>query len=204
MDPDLLNPYQHRSSVIHRLPTVLKFVGAIACVIVVVLLPRNAWLADTGIAVALFLIAALSRASLVQLGRRLLLVEFFAVGVAVLSLFQPQGIEVFLAMLVKSTLCLSGMVLLTATTRFSDMLRVLWRLRVPPLLVTTLALMQRYLFLLFDEMGRMIRARRSRTFTGGRLAVWRVAATIIACLFVRASERAERVYAAMCARGWRT
>jgi len=133
-----------------------------------------------------------------------MLVEPFAVSIALLSVFQRNGLEVFLAMLTKSTLCLFCMILMTATTRFSDLLRLLWRVRVPALLVTTLALMHRYLFLLLDEMLRMARARRSRTFTDGRLLVWRDSATIIAHLFVRASERAERVYAAMCARGWKT
>jgi energy-coupling factor transporter transmembrane protein EcfT len=28
-------------------------------------------------------------------------------------------------------------------------------------------------------------------------------ATVISQLFIRSSERAERIYAAMCARGWR-
>jgi cobalt/nickel transport system permease protein len=63
--------------------------------------------------------------------------------------------------------------------------------------------MHRYLFVLLDEMERMQRARRSRTFVASRTSVWRGSAQVAALLFVRASERAERVYLAMCARGWR-
>ena len=85
-----------------------------------------------------------------------------------------------------------------------DLLSGLRSLRIPGLLVTTLALTYRYLFLLVDEMERMQRARRSRTFTRHRLQAWRSLATVIAQLFVRTSERAERIYAAMCARGWKT
>jgi cobalt/nickel transport system permease protein len=95
-------------------------------------------------------------------------------------------------------------VLLSSTTRFSAILRVLWGIRVPTLLVTTLALMHRYLFVLVDETGCMVRARRSRTFTHDRASAWRSSASVIAHLFVRSSERAERIYAAMCARGWKT
>lgn len=47
----------------------------------------------------------------------------------------------------------------------------------------------------------MGRARASRTFTGRRRWQWPVLATVAGQLFVRASERAERIYAAMCARG---
>jgi cobalt/nickel transport system permease protein len=147
--------------------------------------------------------ALLSGEALRPLLWRLLLVEPFVIGIASLALLQPGGWPLFLAMLVKSTLCLSCMLLLTATTRFSDLLRVLWWLRVPTLLVTTLALMYRYLFVLLDEADRMQRARRSRTFTTGRAWAWRGSAQVAGLLFVRASERAERVYLAMCARGWR-
>ncbi len=74
----------------------------------------------------------------------------------------------------------------------------------PRLLVTVLALLYRYLFVILEESGRLARARRCRTFSRGRGAAWGSSAEIIARLFVRTSERAERVYAAMCARGWRT
>jgi cobalt/nickel transport system permease protein len=200
----LLSPYQHRASPIHRLPAAVKLAAALTFVVAVVLLPRSAWCAYAGAAAALFLIAALSRLAPRQLGIRLLQVEPFALGVAVLSLLQRDGLAVFAAMLVRSTLCLFCLVLLAGTTRFTDMLHVLWRLRVPALLVTTLALMHRYVFLLADEMGRMTRARRSRTFSRSRLGAWGALATVIAHLFVRSLERAERIYAAMCARGWRT
>ena len=138
-----------------------------------------------------------------HLGRRLLLAEPFAVGVALLSLLQPNGLRIFTAMLIKSTLCLFCMVLLTATTRFTDLLGALQQAHAPRLLVTTLALTYRYLFLLIDEAGRMLRARRSRTFVRDRWSTWRSLATVAALLFVRSSERAERVYSAMCARGWK-
>ena len=138
------------------------------------------------------------------LARRILLLEPFVLGVAVLSLAQQGGGRVFLAMLAKSTLCLCTMVLLSGTTRFSDLLGVLWRLRVPALLVTSLALMHRYLFVLVAEMERMLRARRSRTFVEDRASSWRGSAQVAGQLFVRTSERAERVYLAMCARGWKS
>jgi cobalt/nickel transport system permease protein len=135
---------------------------------------------------------------------RLLLLEPFVLGIALLALLKPGGVPLFLSMLTKSTLCLATMVLLTATTRFSDLLAVLWRIRVPALLVTTLALMHRYLFVLVEEMERMQRARRSRTFVAGRTSAWRNSAQVAGQLFVRTSERAERVYLAMCARGWKS
>ena len=198
-----LNPYRHRSSLIHRLPAAVKLLGAAACVLTCILLPRAAWLAYAGIGAALAAVAALSTVSPWHLGRRLVLAEPFAVGIALLALLQVNGVPVFLTMLVRSTLCLFCIILLTATTRFTDLLRVFRSLRVPSVLVITLALMQRYLFVLAEESRRLSRARRSRTFRAGRRRMWRLAAGVAAQLFIRSSERAERVYAAMCARGWR-
>jgi cobalt/nickel transport system permease protein len=202
--PALLEPYEARESLVHRLPAGLKCAGAVAAVLAIVLLPRGAWGAYAASAAVLLALALLSRVRLARLGLRLVLVEPFALGVALLSLAQPDGPRIFAAVLTRATLCLSVMLLLGVTTRFTDILRVLWRIRVPALLVTVLALMYRYLFLLVEESARLARARRSRTMTRGRLAAWRSSAGIIARLFVRSSERAERVYAAMCARGWRT
>jgi energy-coupling factor transporter transmembrane protein EcfT len=49
----------------------------------------------------------------------------------------------------------------------------------------------------------MRRARNSRTFHRGRRLRWQTLATVVGQLFVRSSERAERIYDAMCARGWK-
>ena len=137
------------------------------------------------------------------MGFRLLLLEPFALGVALLALFQPGGLGIFADTVARSTLCLLAMVLLTATPRVSEVLSVLLRLKVPRLLVTTIAFAYRYLFVVFDEMGRLRPARRSRTFLPRRRAAWASSATIAGRLFVRASERAERVALAMAARGWK-
>ena len=80
---------------------------------------------------------------------------------------------------------------------------LLRRMKVPGLLITTLTLMHRYLFVLMDESQRMNRARASRTLRRSKSFTWAFSADVIGRLFVRASERAERIYLAMCARGWK-
>jgi cobalt/nickel transport system permease protein len=82
------------------------------------------------------------------------------------------------------------------------MLSVLLRLRVPALVITTFALMYRYLFVLIDETHRMRQARASRTFAPHRSHLWHALGTVVGQLFVRSCERADRIYSAMCARGW--
>ncbi|MDQ7849908.1 MAG: cobalt ECF transporter T component CbiQ [Armatimonadota bacterium] len=198
------DPYHPGSSPIHRLSPAVKLVLAVAFVLTVVALPRAAWPAYAFAGLALLVAALVSRVPLSRLGRRLLAVEPFALGVALLALLQPDGLRVFLAILTKSTLSLGAVVMLGATTPFSGVLRALSRFRVPPLLATALALLYRYLFVLVEEMGRMQRARLSRTFSPNRWFTWRSSATVIGHLFLRTSTRAERIYAAMRARGWKT
>ena len=203
MRHDFLDRYSRLESPVHRMPVSVKLAAALSLVLLLVLTPvATRWFFTT--AAAGLLVAVLTtRIPLGYLGKRLLLVEPFVLGMAALTLLQPGGLAVFLGIVIKSTLCLVTMILLASTTPFAALLAVLRRARVPALLVTTLALMYRYLFVLMDETERMNRARHSRTFTRHRWRIWKTLASVIGQLFVRSTERAERIYAAMCARGWK-
>jgi cobalt/nickel transport system permease protein len=200
----LVNHHHSRpDSPVHRLSAALKLGLALLIIVATVLAPIQwrAWF--IGVAVLLVLTAWLSQLPLFFLFRRLLVLSPFVLGVVLVNAFQPAGRDKWLAVAVKSVLCLLTVILVSNTTPFSQILRVLKSIRVPALLITTLALMHRYLFVLMDESERMRRARASRTFTRGRRFHWNTLATVVGQLFVRASERAERIYDAMCARGWK-
>ena len=203
MRHDFVDRFSRLASPVHKLPASAKFLAALAIVLTVVSVPMSFPLVHACIALALVAIASTSRIPPGFLIRRLLLLEPFAVGAALLSLFQTNGPAVFAALVIKSTLCLLTMILLANSTPFSDILDLLKRWHLPALLVTTLALMYRYLFLLIDELERMNRARASRTFVASRRRSWHILGTVIGQLGVRSTERAERIYAAMRARGWR-
>lgn len=182
----------------------VRLAAAVALVLTTALMPLTVPWYFAAVAALLGLAALLARVPARVLLRRLLLVEPFAVGTAMLAWWQPDGGRIFLGLLVKSTLCVATMVLLAVTTPFAVLLEVLRRARVPPLLVTTLALLERYRFVLADEALRMRRARASRSFDPRQRGLaWKTLASVVAVLFVRSTERAERIYAAMCARGWR-
>ena len=203
MRHDFLDRYSRLNSPVHHLPSGLKLLAALGLVFVVVLTPLHLRWVFGSVGIGLIGVALVTRIPLSYLAQRLLLVEPFVLGLAVLTLLQPGGWMVFLGIVVKSTLCLLAMVLLASTTPFAELLQVLRRLRVPALLVTTVALLYRYLFVLSEEIERMNRARHSRTFIRHRWRMWQTLASVIGQLFVRSTERAERIYAAMCARGWR-
>jgi cobalt/nickel transport system permease protein len=193
----------HGHGALHHLPAGLKLAVALALILAVALLPRGQWAALAVIAAVLVVLALASGLSRWFLLKRLLLLEPLVLGVAGLMLFQPDGLARCALAMTKANLCLLTTILLASTTSPTELLRVLQRLRVPWLFMTTLTLMHRYLFVLVDESERMRRARASRTFTRGRHFQWRTLASVAGQLFVRASARAERIYDAMCARGWK-
>jgi cobalt/nickel transport system permease protein len=203
MRHDFLDRFSRLNSPVHRLPAGLKFLVAVMLVVAVMAAPIGSPTVYGAVAVILIGVAAVSSIPPPFLVKRLLFLEPFVLGIAALSLLRPGGLWTFLAILWKSTLSLFTMILLSNTTRFADLLGVLRRIGMPSLLVTVLALMYRYLFVLIDEAERMTRARASRTFDAGRVRLWKSAALVMSQMFIRSSERAERIYAAMLARGWK-
>lgn len=190
------------ASRIRRLPAGVKLAVALGIILATVLVPAG-WTAWFGLtAVGLLAVALASGIPLVFLGKRLLWLSPFVLGVALMNALHPAAQADWRIIAARGVLCLTTVLLLANTTPFHESLRVLRRVRVPVLLITTLALMHRYLFVLVEEAERMRRARAARTFVRHRRSTWRVVATVAGRLFVRASERAERIYAAMCARGW--
>ena len=196
-------PPQPVSGRLQRLPAGLKLAATLGLILTVVWLPPPHWRWLPAVAAALAGLIWSSGLGWRFLLKRLLLLEPLVLGVAGLMLFQPGGGAKFALALGKTNLCLLTTLLLSQTTRFTDLLEVLRRLRLPWLFVTTLTLMHRYLFVLAEESDRMRRARASRSFTTGRRFQWQTLSSVVGLLFVRASERAERIYSAMCARGWK-
>jgi cobalt/nickel transport system permease protein len=204
MSSQWLNPHHgFPDSPVHRLPTGLKLGVALVIILGTVLVSWrvSAWFA--GVTALLGITILFSRLPPFYLAKRIFVLSPFVLGVALMNAFQPAGRADWREVAARSALCLLTVILVSNTTPFSKILHALKAIRVPGLLITTIALMHRYLFVLADEAERMRRARMSRTFARGRRFQWRAMSTVVGQLFVRASERAERIYHAMCARGWK-
>jgi cobalt/nickel transport system permease protein len=186
-----------------KLPVGLRLGVALLVVVAIALMPRRLdWvyvLPATLLITAWFAL----RVPAGYVLRRLLVAEVFIVGLVLLSLFSPGSRPVVLSAVLKSNLCVLTMVLLTWTTPFERLLMELRRWRLPGALITTMALMYRYVPVLADETKRMERARASRSFSRRHRLAWRSAGEILGRLFIRSVERAESIYLAMCARGWK-
>jgi cobalt/nickel transport system permease protein len=205
-----LRSYEHLDSPVHRAPAAFKLLTALLLVLAIALVPvsRAGWVVV--VLVALVGVARAGRVPLSSFVARVAIAEPFVLGVAILSLFQGRGIAVFLAIALKSTTCVAAVQLLAHTTPFQDILAVLDRARLPRVLVHTLGLLHRYLFVLVEETHRMRRARAARTLSpdvsvNARVdawAAWKALSSVIAVSFVRSMARADRVHDAMRARGW--
>lgn len=119
------------------------------------------------------------------------------------------GLVKFTSILIRSWLSVQAAILLVATTRFPDMIHAFEHLRVPAILTTIVSFLYRYLFVLTDEVMRLLRARESRSamragHRSGRNVLWRAQVTghMAGQLFLRSYERSDRIYNAMLARGY--
>ncbi len=193
----------HDLTFLHRSPAGLKLGLAAGIILGTTLLPQQLtrlFFLPAGLVVCLWFSAQVPfRHGL----RRLLVAEFFIIGIGAFALISPGKGPLFLSAFCKSNICVALMIVLTWCTPFTEILGVFRQLRFPGVMLTTLALMYRYLPVLTEESRRMDRARRSRTFSPNRVLIWHNLTTIIAQLFMRSVDRAERIYLAMCARGWK-
>jgi cobalt/nickel transport system permease protein len=203
MHHDFLDRFSRLDSPVHRLPAALKMAAALVCILIVVITPLRTIYPFPVVAFLLILVIALSRVPALFFLKRLLVFEPFVIVVAAASLLQPGGGMTCASIIIKSTLSLTTVLLVSNTTPFTELLGVLRRIHTPPAFLTLIALMYRYVFVLIDEMQRMKRARLSRTFVTRGMGSWRSISVIIGQLFLRSTERAERIFAAMSARGWR-
>lgn len=120
-----------------------------------------------------------------------------------------EGLEFVATITAKSWIAVTAAALLSATTRYLDVVAALRWFRIPALLVAVMAMMYRYLFLLIEEAQRLIVARRARSAavdghkSGGSIR-WRARVTgnMAGSLFIRTFDRSERVHMAMLARGF--
>lgn len=228
MHASTFDRYQGVSSLIHRLDPRVKVLATILFILSNVLLPDGAWPAFAtawGVVVLAGFLAQLPpgflfKRSFIALPFALAAVTVLftipGTAVATISLFSrtvtisDAGLVRFASIVIRSWLSVQGAIWLTATTQFPDLMHALRHLRVPRLLTAIISFMYRYLFVLADEAGRLLRAREARSAApiggkgGGRL-LWRarVAGGMVGQLFLRSFERSERVYNAMLARGYR-
>ncbi|MBE0680960.1 MAG: cobalt ECF transporter T component CbiQ [Anaerolineales bacterium] len=224
---DAFDRYHEKESFLHRLDPRVKALLTIIFIVSNALLPDGAWLAF--VCAWLFLNAAnlfsqlgigyTFKRSIVALPFALIAVTvLFSIPGKPLYTFQffmstltvtDAGFLRFVSILIRSWLSVQMAILLVAVTRFPDLIHALEHLKVPAILTTIIAFLYRYLFVLIDEVSRLLRARESRSGAAagnrsGGGVFWRakVAGNMAGQLFLRSYERSDRIYNAMMSRGY--
>ena len=218
------------NSTLHRTDARVKIALLLIYLLTTALLPIGAW------AVYLLMAGLLAIAMLLsELPLRTLVKRSFLIEVPILLVLLPQiflrrgdfievqfaaglqvslsltGIERVASLLVRSWLSVQFAVLITAVTRFEDMLVGLRACGLPRLLTAILGLMWRYLFIMMNEVECMQQARAARSAgthrtlrRAGNGIVWRATVTgnMAGVLLLRSIRRSERIYQAMQSRGY--
>lgn len=227
MHANAFDRYYAAESPLHRLDPRVKVVVTVAFILSNALLPDGAW-AAFGLGWILLLLANSASNLGVDFTFRRSFIALPFMLVAVSAIFAPSGQPLaewrvfgislvptdaglirFGSILLRTWLSVQAGILLVTVTPFPDLIHAFEHLRVPPVLTTIVAFLYRYLFVLTDEVLRLLRARDSRSAAipgrkSGRDVFWRAKITghMAGQLFVRSYERSDRIYNAMLARGY--
>jgi cobalt/nickel transport system permease protein len=222
--------YERRDSILHGCDARIKIALLFVYLVTTALLPIGAWVVYLLMGGILLIAAVLSELPASFLLKRALLLEVPILLVLLPQIFLKSGsyveispwqgfafslsftrLERVVSLLVRSWLSLQFAVIITAATRFEDLLIGLRACGLPHLLTAILGLMWRYLFVLVSEVQRLQQARQARSSVlagpnwrlGGSLP-WRAQVTggMAGALMLRSLDRSQRIYQAMQARGY--
>lgn len=202
------------NTVAHKLHPMAKIVTTLAFIIVVISSPGSDMPALCPYFLYIALFAAFAETPFSIICRRVLPVLPFVLfaglsnvifmrtsAVSISGVVISEGVVSCMALVMKTVLTVSAVVLLTVTTQSSDIFAGLRRIGLPQVLVTVCMLCFRYISMLMQEAGNMARAYHLRSGTKKGISI-RHMGTFIGQLLLRSIDRAERVYAAMRCRGF--
>ena len=191
-------------SPIHKLSPGIKILFVILLVLILTMLPGY-YVSYLSIPLLLMLITILiiSGVPVKHVMKRTLVILPLILPVILLnSIFMESGLNHSLILSVRSFLSIFSLVLLVSVTKFSDIMKTLSKWHFPRIMIMILTFMYRYFFLLTGEMEKMIRAVKLRSGNTRWPEIFKIYSQILAILFIKSYERAERVYNAMLMRGY--
>jgi len=227
MHDNVFDRYHASESLLHRLDPRVKVLVTVSFILSNALIPDGTWLSFAFCWLLILLANQQARLGLGFTFKRSFVALPFALAAITVIFSIPgrtlaewhiislilvptdAGLLRFLSILVRSWLSIQMAILLVATTQFPDLIHAFEHLRVPRILTTIIAFLYRYLFVLTDEVFRLLRAREARSAglpgqkRGGSL-LWRARVTgnMAGQLFLRSYERSDRIYNAMLSRGY--
>ncbi|HRZ14266.1 MAG TPA: cobalt ECF transporter T component CbiQ [Candidatus Omnitrophota bacterium] len=202
------------NSFLHRLDPRAKLIATLAFIVTVVSFDKYAVSGLIPFCVFPITLIALGGLPAGYLLKKVLLVSPFAILVAVFnplidrqvlvrfgSLAISGGWVSFISIFLRFVLTVTAALVLIALTGFNQVCLAMAKFGMPRPFVVQLLFFFRYLFVLSEEAQRMLRARQLRSFDR-RAMQWGTFVSLAGHLLVRTLDRAERIYLAMCSRGF--
>lgn len=209
----LLDDLACKETVVHRVHPLVKLVTTVIYLTVVVSFGRYDIIGLMPLLFYPVLVITLAELPIRPILKRMLLAAPFVIGIGILNpvfdhqifvvggLTLSRGWITFFSIFLKCLLTVSAALLLIATTGMDKLASALRMLRIPRLFVLQLLLTYRYISVLMEEVSRILMAysMRSPQQKGIHRRVW---GSLTGQLILRTFERAQRVYIAMCLRGF--
>jgi len=196
---------------VHRIDARAKASVTLAFIVVVMSFPRYEVSALMPFLFYPVALVSLGRIPGRHIVRKILVAAPFALAVGAFNPFfdrQPHGALgvpggwlSFASILLRFLLTVWAALALVACTGMNRLGAGLGRLGVPRVFVVQLLFLYRYLFVVSDEGGKMLRSVEMRAERGRPLRL-RAYGPLLGTLLLRSMDRAERVYRAMAARGF--
>lgn len=124
-----------------------------------------------------------------------------SIHLVIFGIMISRGVVSFAVLLEKTVLTVGAVLILMATTGTAQVLASLGKLGMPKILTTVLLLCLRYLTLLAEEAGRMMKAYHLRSVKPKGIQM-KDMGSFVGQLLLRSISKAERVYQAMKLRGF--
>ena len=204
MKHDFIDRYSRLDSPIHRISPGFKLGIAILVVAGWILVPRSLMEPVAMVLFPLFVLAIWKSQIpvLFILKRMMVIVPFLSLIILINFFVGNLGLDELVLMSMRAFFSILVMIILVSTTRFDHLLETLRKWRIPRVFLLILSFMYRYVFILTDEMEKMVRAVRLRQGSTSWIPMLKVYSQVLGFLFIKSYDRAERVYFSMVLRGF--
>ena len=198
-----VDTYADLNTPLHKIGPRIKIILVIIFLLIIIFTPIRQGIPFLLYAAVLFSMIYISKIPLKFIFKKMGEIIPFITIISLSTLFRSGGHILFFSCVIKAVMAMMLLLLLSSTTKFTQLLEALKCLKTPGLFINLLSFMYRYSFLLEDEFLATKRAYLSRNVSSGKdFRAIRALGNIVGTLFIHAYERAERVYLAMCARGY--
>jgi cobalt/nickel transport system permease protein len=201
-------------SFLHRLDPRAKLITALVFIVTVVSFNKYTLSAMTPFFIYPIVLISFGGLPYRYILKKLLMVSPFAILVGIFNPLMDREILIqlgsvgisggwvsFISIILRFVLTVTAALILISLTGFNAVCGALIKFGIPKPFVIQLLFFYRYLFVLTDETERMARASSFRA-VNSKIMAFRTFVSLAGNLLLRTFDRAERIYRAMCCRGF--